>query len=76
MSVTASAANRLTGGNYLFLAGPVPGTPLMLLSRSGPVVYRLLLAALALLLLTVEATLIFLLTRNIPKAASGPRKLA
>ena len=73
--VTASAANRLTGGNYLFLAGPVPGTPLMLLSRSGPVVYRLRLAALALLLLTVEAALVFLMTRNIPKAASGPRKL-
>lgn len=43
----AMAANALTGGNYLFLAGPVAGTPLMLLSRWGGTVYRLLLALLA-----------------------------
>lgn len=60
----AALINRLTGGNYLFLAGPVAGTPLVLLHRWGGHVYRLLLALLAALLLTGEAALISLLTRR------------
>lgn len=56
----AMAANALTGGNYLFLAGPVPGTPLMLLGRWGSTVYRLLLALLAALVLTGEGLLVWL----------------
>lgn len=51
----AGIANALTGGNYLFLAGPVEGTPLMWLGRWGLPVYRLLLAGAAGLVLTAEA---------------------
>lgn len=43
----ALIVNRLTGGNYLFLSGPVVGTPLMWLARWGRGAYRLLLAGLA-----------------------------
>ena len=66
----ASAANGLTGGNYLFLAGPVTGTPLMLLGGGSSVVYRLLLAALAILLLSGEAAIVFLLTGITQKSLS------
>lgn len=59
----AQLANEVTGGNYLFLAGPVEGTPLMLLSRWGLPVYRLLLAALAALVLAAEAVLLTLVRR-------------
>lgn len=54
-AAAAGLANRLTGGNYLFLAGPVAGTPLMLLARWGGTAYRLLLIALATLVLAGEA---------------------
>lgn len=54
-AAAAGLANCLTGGNYLFLAGPVAGTPLMLLSRWGAAFYRLLLIALATFLLAAEA---------------------
>lgn len=63
-ALAAMAANALTGGNYLFLAGPVAGTPLVFLSRWGLSAYRLLLALLAFLLLTGEAGLLLLLTRK------------
>ncbi|MBR3763470.1 MAG: TIGR02206 family membrane protein [Clostridia bacterium] len=53
----ALPVNRLTGGNYLFLSGPVAGTPLILLHQWGWGSYLLLLAALAALLLTTEAVL-------------------
>lgn len=43
----ALIVNRLTGGNYLFLSGPVAGTPLMWLAKWGRGPYRLLLAGLA-----------------------------
>lgn len=56
----AMAANALTGGNYLFLAGPVTGTPLMLLSGWGSSVYRLLLALLAAVLLGMEGLFVWL----------------
>lgn len=49
--------NALTGGNYLFLAAPVAGTPLVWLSRWGLTVYRLLLALLATLVLVIEGAL-------------------
>ena len=49
-----AAVNAALGSNYLFLASPVPGTPLMLLARHGPGIYRLLLAGLCTLLLTLE----------------------
>lgn len=56
----AMAANALTCGNYLFLAGPVAGTPLMLLSRWGSTVYRLLLAILAAVVLAGEGLVVWL----------------
>lgn len=60
---TASLINGLTGANYLFLAGPVDGTPLMLLARWGSRVYRLLLMTLTTLVLAGEAALLRLLQR-------------
>ena len=62
----AEVANRLTGGNYLFLSGPVAGTPLVLLARWGAAVYRLLLAGLAGLVLAAEGAGLRLLYRHIP----------
>lgn len=56
--IAASIANALTGGNYLFLAGPVAGTPLVLLARQGRGAYRLLLAILAILVLAGEAAFV------------------
>lgn len=54
----AMAVNRLTGGNYLFLSGPVAGTPLMCLARWGLPVYRLLLALAAGMLLAAEGFIV------------------
>lgn len=72
----ALIANRLTGGNYLFLAGPVAGTPLVLLSRWGRGVYLLMLALLAALLLGGEAVLIRIFSagyrRNATKITEMP----
>lgn len=59
----AGLVNGLTGGNYLFLAGPVAGTPLMLLARWGGGVYRLLLVTLASLVLAGEACALRMLRR-------------
>lgn len=59
----AMAANRLTGGNYLFLGGPVAGTPLTLLAGGGNAAYRLGLAACAGAALLAEAALTALLRR-------------
>lgn len=50
----AMMANRLSGGNYLFLAGAIPGTPLMLLAQGGIWRYRAGLALLAALVLAGE----------------------
>lgn len=60
----AGAANALTGGNYLFLAGPVSGTPLVWLAAGGAHLYRALLALLAGLLLAAEAFAVKLLQRK------------
>lgn len=59
----AMAANALTGGNYLFLAGPVAGTPLMWLAGRGMRLYRLGLLALAALVLAAEGAGVWLLYR-------------
>ena len=53
-AAAAGLANRLTGGNYLFLAGPVAGTPLAPLARWSRGVYRALLALLSGLVLLLE----------------------
>lgn len=60
----AGAANALTGGNYLFLAGPVSGTPLTRLAAGGVHLYRTLLTLLAGLLLAAEAFAMKLLQRK------------
>lgn len=60
----AALANRLTGGNYIFLSGPVAGTPLMALSHWGQSVYRALLAALAALTLLAGAVIVHLRRRK------------
>ena len=54
----------LTGGNYLFLARPVGGTPLALLAQWGIGPYRLLLALLAALVLAAEAGITALLRKR------------
>ena len=54
----AMVVNPLTGGNYLFLAAPVPGTPLAWLGQWGIWPYRGLLAACAAFLLLLEAGLL------------------
>lgn len=59
----ALIANRLTGGNYLFLSEPVAGTPLMCLSGWGRGPYRLLLTALAGGVLALESWGLRLLQR-------------
>lgn len=55
--------NGVTGGNYLFLAGPVAGTPLMTMASHGPSVYRLLLAGTASAVLLAEGTAVFIADR-------------
>ena len=60
----AMLVNALTGGNYLFLAAPVPGTPLAWLAQWGILRYRLLLALLASTMLTAEAALLFWIRRG------------
>lgn len=56
----AGVANALTGSNYLFLAGPVAGTPLMWLLGRGMAFYRLALAALAAMVLALAAGMVAL----------------
>ncbi|MBQ8556708.1 MAG: YwaF family protein [Clostridia bacterium] len=53
-----SGVNAITGGNYLFLAGPVAGTPLQWLARWGLGWYRMLLGLLAMLVIAGEAALV------------------
>lgn len=59
----AGGVNALTGGNYLFLHGPVAGTPLEALARGGLWPYRLRLAGLCAALLAAEGALTALITR-------------
>lgn len=54
LGCAAMAVNRLCGGNYLFLAGAIPGTPLMLLMQGGIWRYRARLTLLSALVLTAE----------------------
>ncbi len=60
----AMGVNALLDSNYLFLGGPVPGTPLEVMARHGLTVYRLMLAGLCLLLLTAEGLLVSALSRR------------
>lgn len=62
-AAAAMVANHLTGGNYLFLSGPVAGTPLMWLSGWGRGPYRLLLTVLAGGVLALESWGLRLLQR-------------
>lgn len=62
-ALCASLVNRLTGSNYLFLSGPVAGTPLMRFAQCGETVYRLILLLLAALVLGCEAAALSLLRR-------------
>lgn len=61
---TAMLVNPLTGGNYLFLAHPIAGTPLAWLGQWGILPYRGWLALLAAALLGVEAGLIFVIQKR------------
>lgn len=58
MAVTAlvvMAVNALLGSNYLFLSGPVEGTPLMGMARWGAGWYRGILAGVCTLVIAAEA---------------------
>lgn len=55
----AMLINPLTGGNYLFLACPIPGTPLAWLGQWGLWPYRGLLAGLASITLAMGAGIVF-----------------
>ena len=70
----ALLVNPLTGGNYLFLAGPVAGTPLAWLGQWGLWPYRGLLACLAALMLAAEAAAVSLANRH-TKGAPRSRTL-
>lgn len=56
--------NMALGSNYLFLGGPVQGTPLEAMARHGLTAYRLTLAGVCLLLLTTEGGLVAVLLRR------------
>lgn len=60
LGCAAAVANRLTGGNYLFLSTPVAGTPLMLLARHGLGAYRAWLALLCAGALFIQAAAVCL----------------
>lgn len=60
----AMLLNPVTGGNYLFLAYPIAGTPLALLGRWGIWPYRGMLALLAGGVLAAEALLVRLTCRQ------------
>lgn len=70
----AMLVNPLTGGNYLFLAGPIAGTPLARLAQWGVWPYRVLLALLASLLLTAEALLLTVIPSEKPLRRSAKRE--
>lgn len=54
----AMLINPLVGGNYLFLAYPIPGTPLAWLGQWGIWPYRALLAALAGMVIAAGAAMV------------------
>lgn len=56
------AVNQLTGGNYLFLSLPAPGTPLSVLARHGVGLYRWSFGALCGLALLAEAAAVRLVS--------------
>ena len=68
-ALMAMAVNGLLGSNYLFLAGAVPGTPLMSFARWGVWWYRGILAGVCTLLIALGAGLTALLDAG----ATGPK---
>lgn len=76
----AMLVNPLTGGNYLFLAWPIPGTPLAGLGQWGLWAYRGLLAALAGVTLAMGAGIVWLVrkrerpTRTLPARDSNHQR--
>ena len=69
----AMLVNPLCGGNYLFLAGPVAGTPLAWLGQWGLLPYRLLLGTLAICTLAAEAGITTLVRKGERPARTLPR---
>ena len=61
--------NQRLGSNYLFVSAAIPGTPLHWLSERGMAGYRMALAALAAMLLGVEALGVRLIGRKRKKRA-------
>lgn len=76
-ALAALGINALTGGNYLFLSLPAAVTPLDALAAAGVGTYRLCLAALAVLVLALEALILWWVqrrpSRRRPRAAPPPR---
>jgi len=64
LGCVALTVNTLTGGNYLFLNLPAPGTPLDTFARWGLRPYRLLLAGASALVLCAEALAAALLQKK------------
>lgn len=73
LALPIMAVNRLLGSNYLFLAFPVPGTPLTALAR-GPVPYPLALLMLSALVLSAEGGVIALISRHRPALPARSRR--
>lgn len=68
----ALLVNPVCGGNYLFLAGPIAGTPLAWLGQWGLLPYRLLLAGLAAFTLAAEAGIVALIRKGERPARALP----
>ena len=60
LAFAATAANAVTGGNYLFLNG----SPIGWMNQWGLTVWRIALAVLALMVLGAEALTVYILTRK------------
>lgn len=71
----AMIANRLSKGNYLFLAGAIPGTPLTLLSQGAIWRYRARLALLAALVLAGEGMCVGRIRRHGEKNAKNALRM-
>lgn len=69
----ALLVNPLCGGNYLFLASPVAGTPLSWLGQWGLLPYRLLLSTLCVVVLAAEASIVALACKGERPARTLPR---
>lgn len=63
----AMGVNRILGGNYLFLAGGIPGTPLMRWAQGGIWQYWWTLAMVCALVLTAEGVCVLVVQRRYVK---------